>query len=256
MDDEKRPANLAGMFIGGQVPFELVGLIFKAFYSAGINPSSFELAPIYTDANVAAAVEEMGRKLSNGGVPQITDQSPKRKITRPPLGGGMKGYILALINVSPRKKDELRRLVQAKGQWEPKSLDARVYDLTAEKKIHKDADDFYHITKKGIAVVAPKAEEGAAPKQVRRIFKKPKGASTNVQLVLSLLEKSYPDPMTLKKLRTIFKSKDRRPESASVVLHVLKAKGLIEVTEPATYRFVPQPNQETQSDVDVQPSHS
>src|SRR5439155_1730158 len=84
MSDEKRPANLAGMFIGGQVPFELVGLIFKAFYSAGINPSSFELAPIYTDADVADAVEKMGRKLSaNGAVPQITDQSaPKRKVTR------------------------------------------------------------------------------------------------------------------------------------------------------------------------------
>lgn len=249
MEEKPHPANLAGMFIGARVPFEFVGLIFQAFYSAGINPKSFELAPVYTDARVTAALEEMQGKL-NGAVPQITDRSkqPRMKRASPARGGGMKGYLLALINLAPRARLEMQRLLQKQSQWTPKSLDARLHDLTAQKLIHKDADGVYHPTKKGTATLAPKAVE-TKPKFPRR-GRPRQGELSQLDYLLGVLEKAWPQTRTLKKLRAIFKAKGMRPESASVALHVLKAKGQIEMTAPATYKFV-QPKQET---VDVQPS--
>lgn len=159
MEEKPRPANLAGMFIGGQVPFELAGLIFKAFYSAGINPKSFELAPIYTDANVAAAVEEMGRKLSNGTPLQIADGTKKRRRAPPIKGGSMRAYLLSLINEKPRSRAELKTIMTGQTQWNAKSLDARLHDLLKIKMIHRDADDYFHPTKKGGR--HPPAEGGA-----------------------------------------------------------------------------------------------
>lgn len=253
MEEKPRPVNLAGMFIGGQVPFELAGLIFKAFYSAGIDPKSFELAPIYTDAHVTAAIEEMRGKLSrNGAALQITDETVKQKRKSPnKKGGGMKGYLLALISVSPRSRDEMRRLLEKQNQWTPKSLDARMHDLVAQKLVHRDADGFYHPTKKGAAVLAPKADE-PAEKLGKVARKRVKGEKTQLGFVLGLLEKAWPEAVLLKKMRKIFKAKGLRPESVSVALHVLKVKGRVEQPEPAMYKFVKQQPKETQSD--VQPS--
>jgi hypothetical protein len=252
MEEKPRPVNLAGMFIGGQVPFELAGLIFRAFYSAGIDPKSFELAPIYTDAHVTAAIEEMRGKLSgNGAAPQITDETTKRR--RQPAntrGGGMKGYLLALISVSPRNRDEMRRLLENQKHWVPKSLDARIHDLVAQKLIHRDADGYYHPTKKGLGARAPKADEpivgrAKAPKRVKR----GKGEKTQLDFLLGVLEKAWPAAMPLKRLKRIFKAKGLRPESASVALHVLKTTGQVESPEKGVYKFVKQQPKETQSDV-------
>lgn len=260
MEEKPRPANLAGMFIGGQVPFELVGLIFKAFYSAGIDPKSFELAPIYTDANVTAALEEMRGKLSsNGAAPQITDETVKHR--RKPVntkGGGMKGYLLALISVSPRNRDEMRRQLEKQQQWVPKSLDARIHDLVAQKLIHRDADGYYHPTKKGVVAKAPKADqpvdERGWPVRKKAIRKRVKGEKTQLDYTLRVLEKVWPAAMPLRRLRILFKQKGLRPESASVALHVLKTTGRVESPEKGMYKFVKQQPKETQSDVQsVQP---
>lgn len=255
MEDKPNPAKLAGMFIGGYVPFETAGPVFKAFYAAGADPKSFELAPIYQDpAHVTAAIEGLrGQIGSSGAVPQLTDQSsprPERKKRKSgPQTSGMKAYLLRLIGTSPRSRDEMRRLMESQDQWKAKSLDARLHDIAAKKFSYRDADGLYHLTERGRDAIAPKSDEaiaanGAEPKPQRSFKKRLKGAKTQVDIILNFLEKAHPEAVPLRKMTAMFKTKGFRKESASVALHVLKAKGLIEMTAPAIYKFVSKPPQE------------
>lgn len=242
MVETKGPATLQGMFIGAQVPFELAGLIFKAFYTAGIKPSSFELAPVYSTAEVEAAIDDMRAKLSTNGSPlQITDGSKPRRKKRKihvPVGGGMLAYLVSLINETPRNRDELRRLVAARGHWDVKSVDARMHDLLSRKFATRDGDGFLHITEKGRAVASPKAEEVLTTKIVR---KRRDGKLTGAEAVrLALRPLPFPETMALQDIKKFFKKKNLRADSASVALNVMKTNGEVEAPEPARYRLTQQ----------------
>ncbi len=249
MNDDTRPTNLAGMFIGGAVPFELAGQIFRAFYAAGIDPRSFELAPIYNEAQVGTAIDELRGKLGKpNGVPQITDQSaPKKRRNRKPIvAGSFKAFLLDLITKAPRTRIELRKLAAGKS-WTIKSLDARLYDLLKMKMIVRSSDGAYlpNSTIDSVAIAALQKQQGG--KTRRRVTNK---GRTNEELILNLLKKAFPNTVTLAKLRAKFKTKGLRAESASVALHVLKTRGQVERPEPAVYKYVePQPQQETSSNV-------
>lgn len=249
MNDQTRPPNLSGMFIGAAVPFGLVGEIFKAFYAAGIDPRSFELAPVYTEAQVGTAIDELRGKLgSPNGTAQIADQGKpklrrKRKLI---IDGGFKAYLLNLITMKPRTRDELRALSSNK-KWDAKSLDARLYDLKSKKLIERNEEGIYRAigAVEGSTIVPLQQQK---PQKVGRR----KREGSHLGMVLDYLKKAFPNSVPLAKLRAKFKQKGLRPESASVALHVLMLTGKVERPEPAVYKYV-QPKQEI---ANVEPSQS
>jgi len=229
---ETDPEHLHALHIGAQVPFRFAGLVLEAFYRAGVDPQTFEIAPVYDNAAAKALAGALQQ--------QLQDQSPlalpapkARRATKP---GSLIGYLETLILKKPRPRAELKRLTEAKGQWQMKALDGRLHDLVHRRQTVVRDGDLYKANPN--PPVDVRLRKLATPK----LKKVPKGTS-QVEVIEHALRKAHPQYLTLRQLHRVFKARKLRIGSASVALGSLIAKKRVARVAPATYVYVPS-NQE------------
>jgi hypothetical protein len=239
MANEKR--SIPAFHMQGVVLKEDAGNVLEAFFLAD---EQFKTGVMITPMVVGASPAPL---VINGSaqpnLPALPPPKKKSRVARNSPTRELKAFLRQLITEkAPIHRLEIFKTAAHNG-YSKDGIRARLYELFREKEV-KRKKNFYSPN----ARMAKKMNGKAKPKATLR--RGPAGKESITSIALRMTQDAHPNAIASRAIAAVIKKKGLRPESVSVALNNLKARGLVEgvpVTDDKFskfhYKFIQQPQQ-------------